>query len=122
MSLDPLGTTSRVYSFIKQRLPEHVKQHLLSISDGSKKHKEVEMEMGEDGKMRPKNIYALDVFKNSTEVVDAWREKFYTMVYLWDMYAIEGQCKELLDRTLGSKVFNVDPVSTRKLKQLYFVE
>lgn len=117
MSLDPLGTVSRVYHFANLTLTDQVKDYIVSISDGSRKQAEVEMVEREDGKMRPKNM-ALDVFKNSTEVIDAWKDKFYTMVYFWDLYAVEGQCKDMI-KTLGKEFFNVDAISTRKLMQLY---
>ena len=108
MSLQPLQTTQKIYDFVNETLTDQVKDYIISITDGS--------QVADKSKVKMKKN-PLEVRKNSTTVVDAWKN-LYTQVYYWDVISIEAQCK-LLFKLLSEDKFSVDRMSTSKLKKVY---
>ncbi|KAL5267311.1 hypothetical protein ACHWQZ_G004378 [Mnemiopsis leidyi] len=81
----PLHTTEIIYNFVEETLPEKVKDHVRNITHGPLVARSEEK--------------AIDIDKNSTEVLEKWRElrkfgKFDTL------NVVEGQCGMLM-RELG---------------------
>ena len=110
LSLQPLQTAQKIYDFLNETLTKEVKESIVSMTNGSRDTSDTQMI----------NYNPLEVRKNSTDVVDAWK-KFYAEVYYWDITAIEAQCK-LLFNFLGDDTLTVDRIPTSKLKKIYFVQ
>ena len=119
MSLQPLETAQRIYDFVNETLTDEVRDYVVSITDGSHVAAGAQTVNKSNNVVRIKKD-ALEVRKNSSEVVDAWK-RFYTRVYYWDVISIEAQCRSLF-RLIGDDQFTVDRMSLSKLKTLYFAK
>ena len=62
MSLKPLETAEKVYSFVGATLTDHIKEYIRNITGGE----------SEGFINRPK--HALNVYRNSTDIVTKWKK------------------------------------------------
>ena len=101
MSLKPLETAEKVYSFINETLTDKMIEYIASITEGQS-----------DRHLKNKN-QALNVYKNSTEIESKWKKLISASVKLWDVFSFEAQCKLLFEHL--DSVFSVDSISLNKL-------
>ncbi|KAL5272349.1 hypothetical protein ACHWQZ_G000535 [Mnemiopsis leidyi] len=99
MSTNPHQIAEKVYQFVGETMTESIREHISNITGGR----------SEGYEKRREN--ALEVFKNSTDLADRWRELGMFGKY-WNLYSVEFQCRTVY-KMLGVG-FNVDPISRAK--------
>ena len=104
MSLKPLETAEKVYSFIGATLTDHIKEYIRNITGAE----------SEGFKNAPK--HPLNVYKNSTDIATKWKELISDTVRYWDVFSIEAQCKKMFEPLIHE--FSVDVVPDSKLLQI----
>ena len=102
MSRNPHKTAEKVYEFVKETMTESIREHITNITGG----------LSEGFKKRKDD--ALEVFRNSTELADKWKELGMFGKY-WNLYSVEMQCRRVYE--LCKERFNVDPISRGKALQ-----
>ena len=106
MSLHPLESAEKVYSFIGTALTDHIREFIHNITGAESK----------GFKNAPK--LALNVFKNSTDIVTNWMNKVSvsrTLQYR-DVFSIEAQCKQMFSPLMQE--FSVDSIANSKLLRI----
>ena len=97
MSLKPLEMAEKVYDFIGETMIDKVREHIYNITGAQS-----------EGYLnrRPE---ALNIFRNSTDVITHWKKITGHYVQYWDIFSIEDQCKRLFGHL--DQPFTVDSVS-----------
>ena len=72
-----------MYDFIGQPLHDNIREHIFNLTEAQS-----------EGYInrRPE---ALNLFRNSTDLIDRWKKMTSNYVKYWDVIAIEEQCKIL---------------------------
>ena len=104
MSLKPLETAEKVYSFVGATLTDHIKEYIRNITGGE----------SEGFINRPK--HALNVYRNSTDIVTKWKKLVSASVKYWDVFSIEAQCKRMFKPLIHE--FSVDTIPDLQLLKL----
>ncbi|KAL5259699.1 hypothetical protein ACHWQZ_G009967 [Mnemiopsis leidyi] len=104
MSLKPLETAERVYSFIGEKLTDHIREYIRNITGAE----------SEGFKNAPK--HALNVYRNSTEIVNKWKDLVSSTVKYWDVFSIEYQCKRMFGPLIHE--FTVDKMADLQLGKI----
>ena len=104
MSLQPLETAEKVYSFIGATLTDHIKGYIRNITGAE----------SEGFKNAPK--HALNVYKNSTDIATQWKELISDTVRYWDVFSIEAQCKKMFEPLIHE--FSADAIPDSKLLKI----
>jgi hypothetical protein len=102
MSLKPLETAQKVYSFIGATLTDHIKEYITNITGAE----------SEGFKNALKLLDALNVYKNSTHIATKW-ENLISSVKYWDVFSIEAQCKQMFEPLRHQ--FAVDSIAYMKV-------
>lgn len=102
MSRNPHKTAEKVYEFVRETMTESIREHITNITGG----------LSEGFKKRKDD--ALEVFRNSTELADKWKELGMFGKY-WNLYSVELQCRRVYE--LSGEGCNVDPISRAKALQ-----
>ena len=105
MSLKPLRTTERIYSFVEERLNDEIKEYILKMTNADDQSNENNRHDG------------LDTFKNSTETLNAWKDLTNDRIKVWDLFSVESQCKLLFG--VLKEGFTVDNIPHEKLRYLH---
>jgi hypothetical protein len=105
MSLRPLETAEKVYSFIGVTLTDHIKEYIRNITGAE----------SEDFKNASEED-ALNVFKNSTEIVTKWKKLISVTLKFWDVFSVEAQCKRMFEPLRHE--FTVDSIADLKLLEV----
>jgi len=85
MSLKPLETAEKVYSFIGATLTDHIKEYIRNITEANS-----------DGfKNAPEDLS--NVYRNSTEIITKWKKLNSPTLKYWDVFSIEAQCKRMFE-------------------------
>lgn len=113
LSLQPLQTAENIYKFVELDIPEVIKNYIKNITEVA--NPVTKVEVWENGVRKFKHN-PLEVRKNSTDVVDAWK-KFYTRVYFRDLKSVESQCVTLLNHVYQETF--TDPIGRAELDVLY---
>ena len=85
MSLKPLETAEKVYSFIGANLTDNIREYIINITAA-------ESEGYKNRRPDPLNVY-----RNSTDLVTKWKTLNSDSVRYWDVYSIEAQCKRMFE-------------------------
>ena len=110
MSLKPLETAERVYTFIGGSLSDHIREYIQNITGAS-----AEWEGPNDDPNAP-GKQALNVNKNSKEIITKWMKLKSPTLHYWDVYSIEAQCKLMFGPLIQD--FSVDSISDSKLLKI----
>ena len=104
MSLKPLETAKKVYSFIGATLTDGIKEYIRDITEAK----------SEGFKNAPKE--ALNVYRNSTDIVTKWKKLVSATVKYWDVFSIEAQCKRMFKPLIHE--FSVDTIPDLQLLKI----
>ena len=102
MSLKPQQTTEKIYDFVGEKLTSEIRDYITDITGAS----------SEGFKKRSNN--ALEVYRNSTELSDKWKELGMFGKY-WNLFSVELQCRKVYD--LLGESSTVDNISRAKALQ-----
>ena len=104
MSLKPLETAEKVYSFVGATLTDHIKEYIRNITEAK----------SEGFKNAPK--MALNVYMNSTDLATKWMKLVSATVKYWDVFSIEAQCKRMFNPLIHE--FSVDTIPDLQLLKI----
>jgi len=104
MSLKPLETAEKIYSFINETLTDEIKEYVINITGAQS-----------EGYLNREKV-ALNVYRNSTDLASKWMKLKSATVKFLDVYSIEAQCKLLFEPM--NDVFSVDTISKRRQSQI----
>ncbi|XP_063678517.1 carbohydrate sulfotransferase 1-like [Bolinopsis microptera] len=104
MSLKPLETAEKVYSFVGATLTDHIKEYIRNITEAK----------SEGFKSAPK--LALNVYMNSTDLATKWMKLVSATVKYWDVFSIEAQCKRMFKPLIHE--FSVDTIPDLQLLKI----
>ncbi|XP_063680376.1 carbohydrate sulfotransferase 4-like [Bolinopsis microptera] len=104
MSLKPLEAAEKVYSFIGATLTDDIKDYIRDITEAK----------SEGFKNAPKE--ALNVYRNSTDIVTKWKKLVSATVKYWDVFSIEAQCKRMFKPLIDE--FSVDTIPDLQLLKI----
>ena len=107
MSLSPHRTAERIYDFIGEHLSSEIRKYLTNISSGK---------VADETIVKTKDP-PLNVFKNSSQVSEKWREFPSDLLSYWDLYSVESQCKLIISPI--QERFSLDSISLAKLLNIY---